>query len=113
MKGAALGDGSLQLDGASTLKIRLPQDRVTVLLKLAGKCLDIDGHAIRLGAPQIHLLKPSPVLYARVVTIKGNTEPGPFLDAVRRKMREVNVVAEPAVGPRRVLKVGNQPIVGL
>ena len=112
MKGAAVGDGSLQLDGASTLKIRLPQDRVTVLLKLAGKRLDIDGHTIRLGAPQIHLLKPSSVLYARIVTIKGYTEPGPFLDAVRRKMQGLNVVGQPVVGPRRVVRIDNQTIVG-
>ena len=112
MKGTAVGEGSLQLDSASTLKIRLPQDRVPLLLKLAGKRLDIDGHTIRLGAPQIHLLKPSSVLYARAVTIKGYTEPGAFLDAVRRKLQDLNVVGEAVVGPRRVLKVGNKTIVG-
>lgn len=112
MKGAAVGDGNLQLDTESTLKIRLPQDRVPLLLKLAGKRLDIDGHTVRLGAPQIHLLKPSSVLYARMVTIKGYTEPGPFQDAVRRKMQDLNVVGEPVVGPRRVLKIGNRTIVG-
>src|SRR5262245_60441617 len=99
LKRIAVGDGSMQLDPASMLKIRLPQDRVPLLLKLAGKRLDIDGHAIRLGAPQIHLLKPSSVLYARVVTIKGYTEPGPFQDAVRRKMQDLNVTGEPVVGP--------------
>ena len=52
LKGAARGDGSLQLDTTSTLKVRLPQDRVPLLLKLAGKRLDLDGHAVRLGAPQ-------------------------------------------------------------
>src|SRR5439155_16131107 len=71
-----------------------------------------DGHAIRLGAAQMYLLKPSPALYARVVTIKGYTEPEPFLDAVRRKLDELSVTGEPVVGPRRVLKVGTHTVVG-
>src|SRR5215831_8955037 len=69
LKGLATGDGTLRLDSASALKVRLPQDRVPLLLKLAGKRLEMDGHAIRLGAPRIYLLKPARVLYARTVTI--------------------------------------------
>jgi CRISPR-associated protein Cas6 len=64
------------------------------------------------GAPQIYLLKRSAILYSRIVTIKGYTEPEPFMGAVRRKLQELNVVGEPVVGPRRVLKVGDQTIVG-
>src|SRR5437867_13268085 len=112
LKGAARGDGTLQLDKAATLKIRLPQDRVPLVLKLAGKRLDLDGHAIRLGVPQICLLKTSPTLYARVVTIKGYTEPEPFLGAVLRKLDELSASGEAVVGPRRVLKVGNHTVVG-
>jgi CRISPR-associated protein Cas6 len=94
------------------LRVRVPQDRVPLLLKLAGKRLEVDGHAVRLGAPQIYLLKPSSALYARVVTIKGYTEPEPFLDAVCRKLDALGVKGEPVVGPRRVLKVGSHTVVG-
>lgn len=110
--GIARGDGTTQLDAEANLKVRLPQDRVPLLLKLAGKRLELDGHAIRLGAPQIFLLKPSPQLYARIVTIKGFTEPEPFLDAVCRKLDELGITGEPTVGPRRVVKIGNHTIVG-
>lgn len=110
--GTARGDGTTQLDTEASLKIRLPQDRVPTLLKLAGKRLNLKGHAIRLGAPQISLLDPATTLYARIVTIKGFTEPEPFLDAVFRKLDELGVTGEPAVGPRRVVKVGNHTIVG-
>ncbi|MCI0336410.1 MAG: type I-MYXAN CRISPR-associated protein Cas6/Cmx6 [Acidobacteria bacterium] len=110
--GAARGDGVTQLDQQARLKIRIPQDRVSLMLKLAGKRLEVDGHAIRLGAPQIFLLKPATTLYARIVTIKGFTEPEPFLDAVCRKLDELGVKSEPVVGERRVLKVGNHTIVG-
>lgn len=110
--GAARGDGTTQLDQEARLKIRLPQDRVPLLLKLSGKRLELNGHAIRLGAPQIFLLKPWPQLYARIVTIKGFTEPQAFLEAVCRKLDELGVTGEPTVGPRRVVKVGNHTIVG-
>jgi len=110
--GTARGDGVTQLDSEASLKIRLPQDRVPLMLKLAGKRLELNGHAIRLGAPQIFLLKPWPQLYARIVTIKGFTEPEPFLDAVCRKLDELGVTGEPTVGPRRVVRVGNHTIVG-
>jgi len=110
--GTARGDGVTQLDRDARLKIRIPQDRVPLILKLAGKRLELDSHAIRLGAPQIFLLKPATTLYARIVTIKGFTEPEPFLDAVCRKLDELGVAGEQAIGPRRVVKVGGHTIVG-
>jgi CRISPR-associated protein Cas6 len=110
--GIARGDGLTQLDQEAGLKIRLPQERVPLILKLAGKRLELNGHTIRLGAPQIFLLKPSPQLYARIVTIKGFTEPEPFLDAVCRKLDEMGITGEPVVGPRRVVRVGNHTIIG-
>jgi CRISPR-associated endonuclease/helicase Cas3 len=110
--GAARGDGVTQLDQEARLKIRIPQDHVSLMLKLAGKRLEVDGHAIRLGAPQIFLLKPATTLYARIVSIKGFTEPEPFLDAVCRKLDEVGVKGEPVIGPRRVVRVGDHTVVG-
>jgi CRISPR-associated endonuclease/helicase Cas3 len=83
-----------------------------LLLKLAGKQLHLNGQAIRLGAPEISLLQPSAALYARIVTIKGYTEPEPFTDAVCRKLNERAIRGEVVVGPRRVLQVGNHTIVG-
>ena len=110
--GVARGDGVTQLDQEARLKMRIPQDRVPLMLKLAGKRLEVDGHAIRLGAPQLYLLRPATALYARIVTIKGFTEPEPFLDAVCRKLDELGVKGEPAVGPRRVVRVGKHKVVG-
>src|SRR5262245_66274121 len=101
----ARGEGVTHLDQEARLKIRIPQDRVPVMLKLAGKRLEVDGHAIQLGAPQIYLLKPATTLYARIVTIKGFTEPETFLDAVCRKLDELGAKGEPVVGPRRVVRI--------
>ena len=110
--GTARGDGVTQLDEHARLRVRLPQERVPLLLKLAGQRLDVAGHAVRLGAPQIYLLRPSSALYSRIVVIKGYIEPAPFLDGVCRKLQELGVQGEPVVGPRRVLKVGTHTIVG-
>jgi CRISPR-associated endonuclease/helicase Cas3 len=112
LPGTARGDGVTQLDPHATLRLRLPQDHVAQMLPLAGKRLELDGHALRLGAPQIFLLRPSPQLYARLVTIKGFTEPEPFLQAVCRKLDELGMQGEPTVGPRRVLRVSNHTVVG-
>src|SRR5262249_36758672 len=110
--GSARGDGVTQLDPQARLKIRIPQDHVLLMLKLAGKRLELGGHAIRLGAPQIYLLKPATALYARIVTVKGFTEREPFLDAVCRKLDELGVKGELVVGPRRVVRVGDHIVVG-
>jgi CRISPR-associated protein Cas6 len=110
--GVARGDGVTQLDRQAKLKIRMPYDRVPLTLKLAGKRLEVDGHAIRLGAPQIFLLKPATTLYARIVTIKGFTEKEPFLDAVHRQLDDLDVKGELLPGERRVVRVGNHTIVG-
>ena len=110
--GTARGDGTTQLDPQGKLRMRLPQEHVPLLLKLAGKQLNLNGQAIRLGAPNINLLQPSSALYARIVTIKGFTEPETFTDAVCRKLNERSIRGEIVVGPRRILKVGTHTIVG-
>ena len=43
--GTARGDGVTQLDEHARLRVRLPQERVPLLLKLAGQRLDVAGHA--------------------------------------------------------------------
>lgn len=110
--GVARGDGTTHLDPQGKLRMRLPQEHVALLLKLAGKQLILNGQAIRLGAPQINLLQPSSALYARIVTIKGFTEPECFTDAVCRKLDQAGIRGEIAVGSRRVLKVSDKTIVG-
>ena len=110
--GTARGDGTTQLDEQSKLRMRLPQEHIPLLLKLAGKQLNLNGQAIRLGAPQINLLQPASALYARIVTIKGFTESEAFTDAVCRKLNERSIRCEVVIGPRRILKVGTHTIVG-
>jgi CRISPR-associated protein Cas6 len=110
--GTARGDGAIHINERARLRMRMPQDRLPVMLKLAGKRLDVDGYAVRLSSPQTFLLRPSSALYARCVTIKKFMEPEAFLEAVRRKLDEMEVNAEPEIGPRRAFRVGSHTIVG-
>src|SRR5262245_7311068 len=110
--GASPGAGVMHRETEARLKIRIPQDRVPLMLKLVLILKQKTAYEIRLGAPQIYLLKPVTALYARIVTIKGFTEPEPFLEAVCRKLDEMGVKGEPVVGQRRVLKVGQHRVVG-
>lgn len=110
--GTARGDGGIHINERARLRMRMSQDRLPLMLKLAGKRLEVDGYPVRLGVPQTFLLNPSPALYARCVTIKKFMEPEPFLDAVRRKLDELEVKAQPEIGPRRAFRVGSHTIVG-
>ena len=110
--GTARGDGAIYINERARLSMRLPQERLPLLLRLAGKRLDVSGYPLRLGAPQIFLLKPSTSLYARCVTIKKFMEPERFIDAVCRKLDDLGVNGEPEIGARRAFRVGNHTIVG-
>lgn len=104
--------------GAS-LRLRLPADRYSHVLPLAGKRLDIAGHSIRLGIPTARPLTPASSLYARVVTIKKFTDPAPFLEAAQRQLNALGITAtielpidEQGRFRRRILTIKDKAIVG-
>jgi CRISPR-associated protein Cas6 len=105
--GEYAGNGSIRLwpQGRSRLRLRLMAEDITTILPLAGGPLDIGGKEIRLGVPAVQALVPAPALVARSVVIAGFTDPGPFLDAARRQLDELKIVAEIGIplnrsGPR-------------
>jgi CRISPR-associated protein Cas6 len=122
--GAYAGRGLLQLDrGRSRLRFRLPAEDIPLLLPLAGKSLDVAGHALRLGVPQVQALVPAPSLTARLVTFKHSTDPARFLAVARQKLAALGVTGEPAIplvrdGPRRgeprrrVLRIKTRRVIG-
>lgn len=90
--GRHVGGGMLQLDPRkSRLRLRLSAADIPQVLPLAGRGLDVMGHRIRLGVPQIQALHPAPALIARTVAIKNATEPQPFLDAARKMLDAANI----------------------
>lgn len=112
VRGRYVGDGSLHLTTFSRLTIRLPDDRIRAVLKLAGKGLEVDGHRLRVGVPEARALRPAAALYSRLVTIKGFMDADPFLAAARRQLESLSVDAELVVGERRTLRVKDKQVVG-
>jgi hypothetical protein len=115
IRGAYVGEGKLRLEPrTSRLRVRLQPEQLPILLPLAGKSLDLDGHAVRLGVPQVAALVPAITLFARTVVIKASSpktdpasntsrdrqktkryqEPSEFLDGIRRELTRRGIGAE-------------------
>jgi CRISPR-associated protein Cas6 len=111
--------GKIFLTERSHLRIRLPYDCMPMVYKLAGKQLSIGSHSIRLGIPQIFMLRHGSRLRARIVTIKNHQEPESFLEAARGQLAALGVVGE-AIIPldlegkpaRKTIKIKTYSVVG-
>mgnify|MGYP005863670411 CR=1 FL=1 len=101
---------TLSISERSRLRIRTPAEHIPALLALAGKPLEIDGHRIRLGAPQTFALTPAASLAARLVTIKGFREPEPFLEAARRQLDALSIRGKPSIPLRRTGVHAGKPL---
>jgi CRISPR-associated protein Cas6 len=111
--------GKIFLTERSHLRIRLPYDCMPMVYHLAGKQLTIGSHSIRLGIPQIFMLRPSERLRARIVTIKNHQEPESFLVAARLQLAALGVVGEAIVlldaegkCDRKTIKIKTYSVVG-
>ncbi len=116
IRGEPLGNGLIRLDpDRARLRFRLPTDEIPTLLPLAGKSLEVGGHRLRLGVPQVEALTSAPTLYARMVVMKASSsledpmnkqsrdraktkryqDPAEFLEAVRRELTAMGIGAAP------------------
>jgi len=118
---SGVGDrqGKILLTPHSHIRIRLPIEAVAEVYKLAGKQLKIGSHEVRLGIPKIFILKPSSSLKARIVTIKGHTEPDTFVQAAQAQLEKlkisgrVSVLQDKAGKPlRKTLRIKGHTIIG-
>ena len=112
IRGRYVGGANLHLTSTSRLVVRLPDDRLRAVLKLAGKSLEVDGHRLRVGVPETRALRSTASLYSRLVTIKGFMEVNAFFAATKRQLESLGVSAEIAVGERRTLRVKDKRVVG-
>lgn len=111
--------GKIYLTDMSRFRLRLPYDRVPLVYSLAGQSLTIGKHKIRLGIPQIHLLKPYSKLRSRIVVIKGYQEPEPFLGAAQRQLEALGIQGNLAISQnaegesdRKTIKIKRFTVVG-
>jgi CRISPR-associated protein Cas6 len=114
----------LSLDSRySRARLRLAADRIPKLLPLVGQAMVVGGFDVRLGVPQVIGLTPAAALAARLVTIKGFTEPLDFVAAARRQLDALEIGGELGIPlaqtgehqgkpRRRVLRVRGKKVVG-
>ena len=94
------------------LKMRLPQSRVSLMLKLSGKRIEFGKSLVRFGVPEISLLKPCSSLYAKCVTINGCVTPDAFLDSLSWRLDEMGIGGDIELGVRRRIRAGRRVIKG-
>jgi CRISPR-associated protein Cas6 len=123
ISGVYVGEGFLQCDLANShLRLRVRAEDIPRVLPLAGKSLTIMGQRLCLGVPQVWVLKPAPVLFARLVTFKNATDHDTFLAVARRELDQLGIGGElsvpehwdkkPERGPyRRVMRIKDTRIV--
>jgi CRISPR-associated protein Cas6 len=112
IRGVYSGNGALHLTDSSRLILRMPDEQIRTYLKVAGKKLDLDGHGLRVGIPEVRVLRPVASLRARLVTIKGFLEEASFLDAAKRQLQSLEVNGEAILGERRTFRVKDKQVVG-
>jgi CRISPR-associated protein Cas6 len=123
INGEREGKGTIRLSDRSRLRVRLPVDRIALILPLAGRTIRIGEHPVTLGVPTVAPLTPAPTVAARTVTFKNSTEPEQFLTVARRKLDELGVAGEPGIPliregertgqpRRRILRIKGRQIVG-
>jgi CRISPR-associated protein Cas6 len=110
IRGRQSAPGVLSLTERSRLKIRLPAESLAPYIAIAGKELDLNGHHIRVGIPQVEALVPAANLAARLVTFNHALDAEAFEADVRREMARMEIAATPQLIPGNSPKHPGQPI---
>ena len=106
------GNGELMLRESSRLVLRMESERIGEFLNLAGKKLELGTYGLRVGIPEVRLLRPCVSLYSRIVTIKGFMELEAFMEAARRQLERMGATGELKLGERRTLGIKDKQVVG-
>jgi CRISPR-associated protein Cas6 len=85
--------GKIVLTSSSRLYLRLPVEAIALVYPLVGQTLTIGENQIQLGNPELQTLQGCESLKARLVTIKGYTEPMSFLEAANRQLQALEIEA--------------------
>lgn len=112
IRGHYVGRGQLVLDQHARFGLRLPVDLIPKVLRLAGKRLDVNGEALRIGVSTTSALIPAPVLYAHIVTTKNGEDEARFDAEVQRQLDALAIKGKPARGPRRIVTIKDKKVVG-
>jgi CRISPR-associated protein Cas6 len=119
------GPGVLSLHRPGTLRLRIPTDKIPVVIGLAGKQLDIAGRHVVLGAPTVAPLLPAAALDARAVYIrltngaKGEADKfapedfaARFLAEAKRQVAKLSISCTLELRGRQEIRVAGKRLIG-
>jgi CRISPR-associated protein Cas6 len=112
VRGTRAVAGVIALSRAPRLGLRMPPERIPMVLPLAGRRLDVAAHRVGLGAPTVEALVPVAALSARIATIKPFLDPEPFKQAAEKQLVELEVAGKVSLGARKVVRIGGRRVVG-
>lgn len=107
IKGCKLKPGIIEISKSTKLRLRLPMSKASEAYALAGATVDVGGHSIRFGIPELHLLRPSKRLRSRFVMIKckdskgKSAEADSFLISLKKQVADLGIVADVSIEPSR------------
>lgn len=99
------------VSGRARLALRLAPDQVAAAGRLAGRILDLAGHALALGEPYARPLLAHSTLYAPLVAA-ADADEGRFVAAVSAALDRIGIPARPICGRRQTIRSGAQALVG-
>lgn len=123
IRGIRAAPGILNLTEHSRLRLRLPSEEIAPYIALAGRELDVEGHTLRVGIPQVESLVPAANVASRLVTFRGSLAPPRFEAHLREELSRLEIKAEPSFVPsqnspwtgqpkRRVVRIRDKRVVG-
>jgi CRISPR-associated endonuclease/helicase Cas3 len=115
LRGEPLAPGIISLSRSPRLGLRLPSERIPLVLPLAGRTLEVRGHVLVLSSPTVITLAPHVALSARIVTIKPFLDPESFTAGLRRQLTALDPAcagAQVALGARKVVTIDGRKVVG-
>lgn len=81
----------LHLSRRARMQLRLPKERVEAASTLAGRTMDIDGHALTVGKPGVKPLSTLPVQFARYVIANDEDDENSFLEEMANELHQLGI----------------------
>lgn len=111
--------GKILLTEQSCMRIRVEISQIPLVYRFAGKQLQLGNHNVQVGIPEVCTLQHATKLRARIVTIKGFTEPQPFAAAAQRQLERLGINGSVSISRncngeflRKTIKIQRFTVVG-